>query len=212
MYAVAAPSARELVALQERGRAYTRRSVPHSIVPALSGALYLSTDKVFRQVVGDEAVDQAFASLSREQQGILESAVPAAWIPFAVVDAYYEAIARSAQRDLMPLFSEVVRQGVSQTLRSVWKILIRFTTDRALLSRTPVIYKRGHSIGAIKTTIDAPGTATVVLSGWPGVPELRRLGVAVGIKAVMDVAGRRDVTVRYDGTDDGAIYHVRWHA
>jgi len=163
-------------------------------------------------VVGDDAVDRAFASLSQEQQDILESAVPAAWIPFSVVDHYYGVIARHAERDLEPLFSEVVRLGVSQTLRSVWKILIRLTTDRALLSRTPVIYRRGHSIGQIKTTIDAPGTATVVLTGWPGVPDLRRLGVAVGIKAVMDVAGRKDVTVRYDATDDGAVYHVRWHA
>ncbi len=186
--------------------------MPDATVPALSGALYLSTDKVFRQVVGDEAVDEAFGSLSREQQQVLESAVPAAWIPFSVVDAYYDAIARSANRDLRPLFSEVVRLGVSQTLRSVWKILIRLTTDRALISRTPVIYRRGHSVGEIKTMIDAPGRATVVLTGWPGIPDLRRVGVAVGIQSVMDVAGRKNVTVRYDETDDGAVYHVRWHA
>lgn len=186
--------------------------MPDSNVPALSGALYLSTEKVFREVVGEDAVDQAFASLSREQQDVLESAVPAAWIPFSVVDDYYEAIARCAGRDLKELFAEVVRLGVSQTLRSVWKILIRFTTDRALLSRTPVIYGRGHSVGKIKTTIERPGVATVVLSDWPGAPDLRCLGVAVGIQAVMDVAGRKGVSVRYDRTEDGAVYHVRWQA
>ncbi len=194
------------------GAARTIDPVPDGNLPALSGALYLSTEKVFREVVGEDAVDQAFASLSREQQDVLESAVPAAWIPFSVVDDYYEAIARCAGRDLKELFAEVVRLGVSQTLRSVWKILIRFTTDRALLSRTPVIYGRGHSVGKIKTTIERPGVATVVLSDWPGAPDLRCLGVAVGIQAVMDVAGRKGVSVRYDRTEDGAVYHVRWQA
>lgn len=163
-------------------------------------------------MVGDDAVDQAFASLSRAQQDVLESAVPAAWIPVSVVDVFYEAIARCAGRHLESFFPEVVRLGITQALRSVWMVLMRLTTDRALLSRSPIIYGRGHSVGKIEPTILGPGKATVVLSGWPGVPELRRLGVAAGVQAVMDVAGRKNVTVRYDATDDGAIYHVRWKA
>jgi stage V sporulation protein SpoVS len=184
--------------------------VPHSTTPSLSGALYLRTERVFRQVVGDGAVDQAFASLSSEHQQILESAVPAAWIPVAVIDVFYEAIARCAGQDLNSFYPEVVQLGITQALRSVWKVLMRLTTDRALLSRTPIIYARGHSVGRIQTTIDAPGKATVVLSGWPGVPELRRVGVGANIQAVMDVAGRKGVSVRYDRTVDGAVYHVRW--
>lgn len=186
--------------------------VPHSTVPSLSGALYLRNEQVFRRVVGDEVVEQALASLTKEQQDILASAVPAAWIPVCVVDDCYEAIARFAGRDLKLFYPEVIRVGVSETLRSVWKVLIRLTTDRALLSRASVIYGRGHSVGVLKATIDEPGNGTVVLSGWPGVPELRRLGVATGIQAVMDVAGRKNVTVHYECTEDGAIFHVRWKA
>lgn len=119
--------------------------MPRSTVPSLSGALYLRNEKVFRQVLGDKVVDQALASLTKEEQDILESAVPAAWIPVCVVDGCYEAIARCAGRELKSFYPQVVRLGVSQTLRSVWKVLIRLTTDRALLSRASVRWgAQGH--------------------------------------------------------------------
>ena len=184
--------------------------MPHRTTPCLSGAVFLRNEKMFRAEVGDEVVDRAFKALPLEQQEVLESAVPAAWIPVSALDAFYQEIARQAGRDLETFYSDVVRRGISQTLRSVWKALLRLTSDRALLRRTPLIYARGHSVGKIEPTIYEPGKARVVLTGWPDMPDLRRLGVAAGIQAVLEVAGRKNVRVDREGTPDGALYHVRW--
>ncbi len=181
-------------------------------VPSLSGAVFLKNVSVFRREVGDGAVDRAFAALTREQRDVLDHAVSAAWIPVTAVDALYTGIAREADRDLWTFYPEVVRIGITQTLRSVWKALLRLTSDRALIKRTPLIYSRGHSLGSIEPTIHGPGRATVVLSGWPNMPALRRLGVAAGIQAVLEVAGRKDVKVSYDDTNEGAVYHIHWRA
>ncbi len=180
--------------------------------PALSGAVYIKNVQVFREVVGFEPVSRALASLTPQQRDELESAVPAAWISVTAIDALYTGIAREAGRDLWELYPEVVQVGISQTLRSVWRALLRLTSDRALLRRTPLIYARGHSVGSIEPRILEPGRAEVVLSGWPDMPNLRRLGVASGIRATLEVAGRKDVQVEYDETPDGAVYRVRWRA
>lgn len=167
---------------------------------------------MFRQEVGDAVVDQARASLTDRERDELESAVPAAWIPVTTIDTFYREIARQAGRDLESFYVSVVKRGISQTLRSVWKALLRLTTDRALISRTPIIYARGHSVGKIVSEITAPGRATVVLTGWPDMPHLRRLGVGAGIEAVLEMAGRKDVSVTFEETDDGAIYQARWRS
>jgi hypothetical protein len=167
---------------------------------------------MFRQEAGDAAVDRALQTLTTREQEVLDSAVPAAWIPVSILDRFYREIARQAGRELEPFYRAVVKQGISQTLRSVWKALLRLTTDRALISRTPIIYARGHSIGKIVSTITAPGRATVVLTGWPDMPDLRRLGVAAGVESVLEVAGRKNVSVEFEGTADGAVYQARWDA
>jgi hypothetical protein len=167
---------------------------------------------MFREAAGDAAVDRAWAALPPEDREILESAVPAAWIPVPILDSFYTSIAEFAGQDLQTFYPEVVKRGISQTLRSVWRVLLRLTSDRALVSRTPVIYSRGHSVGKIAADIHGPGQATLVLTQWPNMPDLRRLGVASGIRAVLEVAGRKEVHVDYEGTEDGAVYRVRWRA
>jgi len=165
---------------------------------------------MFREEVGDAVVDRAREALAPEHQQVLETAVPAAWIPAAILDTFYREIAQQAGRDLEEFYRDVVKRGISQTLRSVWRALLRLTSDRALISRTPIIYSRGHSIGKIEPRITGPGQAEVLLTGWPDMPDLRRLGVAAGVEAVMEVAGRKNVKVTYEGTADGAVYRVRW--
>jgi len=172
--------------------------------------VFLRNVEVFRDVVGPEPVERAFASLPLEQRRELEAAVPAAWVGVVPIDALYTAIAREAGRDLQTLYPDIVRVGIAKTLRSVWRALLRLTTDRALLRRTPLIYAKGHSVGQIEAHIEARGRGTVVLTGWPNMPALRRLGVAAGIRATMEVAGRTNVTVDYVDTADGAEYRVRW--
>lgn len=191
-------------------RAATIDHVGEPAPPSLSGAIVLRNLDAFRAEVGPQSVARAIASLPDAQQAEIEALVPSSWIPVATVDAAYQAIATQAGRDLLELYPVVVRQGVANALRSVWKWLLRLTTDRALVSRTPIIYRRGHSVGELTTRIVAPGHAEVVLTGWSDIPPLRQLGVACGIRATLEVAGRRNVEVTHDPTPDGVAFTARW--
>lgn len=184
--------------------------MPDSTVPSLSGAVFLRNVACFRKEVGDDAVDRAFASLPREQCDRLKAAVPAAWLWATDVDALYYAIGDASGRELLSFYSDVVRQGIEQTLRSVWRVLIRLTGPRALLLRAPIVYGRSHSTGTIVPEVSEPGRARAVLTGWPGMSDLRRVGVATGIETLLSVSGRTDAKVEFEATADGAIFHVSW--
>lgn len=184
--------------------------MPERTVPCLSGAVFLRNVESFRREVGDAAVDQAFASLSQEQRDRLQAAVPAAWLWATDVDELYYAIADAAGRDLLSFYSDVVRQGIEQTLRSVWRVLIRLSTPRALLLRAPIVYGRSHSTGTIVPEMLGTGQARAVLTGWPDMSDLRRVGVATGIETLLSVAGRHDAKVEFEATADGAVFHVTW--
>jgi hypothetical protein len=167
---------------------------------------------VFRSEVGPECVARALATLSEDAQAQMEALVPAAWVPVEIVDTSYAAIAREAGRELDELYPLVVKQGVRNALQTVWRWLLRLTTDRALVSRTPMIYDRGHNTGQLATEITSPGNARIVLTGWPEIPKLRMMGLACGIQATLEVAGRRDVEVTFDSAPDGAVFQARWKA
>ena len=70
----------------------------------------------------------------------------------------------------------------------------------------------GADIGLLHWDPPLTHGATVVLTGWPNMPDLRRLGVAAGVEAVLEMAGRKNVSVEFEGTADGAIYQARWDA
>jgi hypothetical protein len=178
--------------------------------PSLSGTIVLRNLDAFRAEVGPQCVARAVATMPESVQTELDALVPTAWMPVESVDALYEAIAAEADREITELYPTVVVLGVTNALQTVWKWLLRLTTDRALVSRTPVIYERGHNVGTLETRIVAPGRAEIILSRWPHVPPLRLLGIACGVRATLEVAGRKDVSVRYDLTPEGATFHARW--
>lgn len=179
-------------------------------VPSLSGAIVLRNIESFRRLVGTDAVDRGFDALPEAQRARLMAAVPAAWIATEDVDDLYAAIAEEAGMELMSIYPTVVRDGVEQTLRSVWKVLLRVTTPRALLKRAPLVYGRSHSIGTAAPTVLGPGRARVDLTGWPGMSNMRRVGVATGIETLLAVAGRKNPKAAFEATDEGAIFHLTW--
>lgn len=178
--------------------------------PQLSGAVFLKNLDAFREFVGEDVVGRALDRLTPEHRSTIDTTVAVAWIDSDVVDAAYSAIALEAGQDLEPLYRRVVYEGVSRTLKSVWRVLLRIHSDKALVARTPQIYARGHSLGSIEPKITGPGRAEIHLSGWPGMPRLRRIGVAMGIEAVLHIAGRDKAQVVHAATPDGARFDATW--
>jgi hypothetical protein len=89
-------------------------------------------------------------------------------------------------------------------------VLLRFTTDQAIVARTPVFYARSFNVGQLSTEMVQPGMARVRLTGWPDVPQLTTIGLMVGIETVLRVAGRADVKMGQHRTQHGAEFLATW--
>jgi hypothetical protein len=58
--------------------------------------------------------------------------------------------------------------------------------------------------------VDSPGHGVVTLQEWPTVSDEQMIGIAAGVEAVLQTAGRTGVVVRWKRTADGAQYTLAW--
>ena len=178
--------------------------------PMIRGAIVLNNLVGFEDVVGREVVARALGSLPG---GLVEEAraiVPAAWVRAELVDALFSAIAHEAGRTPEDLFPLAIERGVQRTLHTVWRALMHLSTDAAIVKRTPSLFSRSYSRGRLTADFTGEGTADVELVEWPDVSRFRLIAIASGIRAVLRVAGRKDVRVTSERTSEGAKFRARW--
>jgi len=97
-------------------------------------------------------------------------------------------------------------------MRTLWRVLLRFTSAEALITRTPILYARARNIGRLEARTVAPGLAELTLTEWPGASERSIRTLAVSVETILTIAGRRNVKVGWRLTVDGAAYRVSWRA
>lgn len=150
------------------------------------------------------------ASLPPAWREQLTTLTPMTWVDTEVAESIIYAVAARVGRDALVLHREIVRIGVERTFRTLWRAILRFTSDRALVSRTPLIYSKTFDRGELTSRIQSPGRAELELTGWPEVSEMQLNGLATGIETVLVVAGRKLVKVTHERRPDGAFIVGSW--
>jgi hypothetical protein len=178
--------------------------------PRTSGALFLDQLEVLREIVGREEVAAAIRGLPAASRVELEETMHMSWMRTALAEEVFVAIAKKSAHDVMQLHTRIVRIGVERTLRTLWRMILRFTSDAALIARTPLIYSKTFDRGKLESRIPSPGRAEITLSGWPDISDFQINGLGTGIETVLRVAGRKDARIAWDRTKDGAFYVARW--
>ena len=176
----------------------------------VSGAIVLDERKVMEKLYGAHVVEKALASMPEAHRREIADALPVSWISLEASDAMIVALAKQLGRPLLEVHTEVVRKSVARTLHTLWRVLLHFTTDEALVRRTPLLYSKTCDLGELTSKIVAPGRAEIRLSGHPGATDLLLNGVLAGIGAVLEFAGRREVKITYDRTPAGALFVATW--
>jgi hypothetical protein len=163
-----------------------------------------------RDVVGRDTVALALSRVSASVRDDVEGALPGSWVPISSIEHVFGAIAAASGRDIVGLHNEVARISVERALKSVWRLLLRLTTDEALVSRTPVIFSKAYNRGRLIPAVTGLGRGEVQLVDWPDAPEWPVRGTRVGIETVLRVAGRKEVRAEVRRTATGAFYVVTW--
>ncbi|MCA9616182.1 MAG: hypothetical protein H6721_19335 [Sandaracinus sp.] len=179
-------------------------------VPRANGALIAKERELMERLVGAATVRTALTTVPEDVRASYEGLTALTKIPTAHVETVYYAIATVAGRDPLELHREVVRAAVEDALRTMWRLLLRFTSDDAIIRRTPLFFARGLSRGELSARMTNRGEAEIRLTGWPGVSLMQLNGISAAIEAVLLCAGRRQVRVEAQRTLDGGRFEARW--
>jgi hypothetical protein len=181
-------------------------------VPSVSGAVLTEQRKALDTLVGTPTLERALGSLSVADREAYLGVLAVSWVPLEVVERVLLAVAHEAGRDVASLHLEAARIGVERALRTVWRLLLRFTSDEALVSRTPSIYAKGFNVGRLVTQIPSPGRAVVRLCEWPVAhcPDYPLRGTAVGVETVLALSGRKAAKVEWERAPHGGVFRAVW--
>lgn len=176
----------------------------------VSGALACGLRDVLIDVAGGRVVDAALSRVSREDRHAWLGATPVGWVPIYLLETVFGEVATHLHRDVADLHVEVARISIERTMRTLWRMLLRLTTDHALISRTPIIYAKSYNRGRLIADIRERGRAEVTLTDWPGAPDWPLRATRIGIETALRIAGRREPTVACVRTLHGADYVATW--
>ena len=178
--------------------------------PTISGALFTQHRAILTELVGEDVLARAAATLSAEHRDALENLTSLSFLPINAADALYRAIGRETGRDHAALHEQVSRTAVDRALKTIWRLLLRFTSDEALVARTPVIFAKAFPQGVLTPRVVGPGRAEIRVESWPHMPEYAIRGTRVAVESVLRLAGRMNVKITVEPTHDGVLYHTSW--
>lgn len=178
--------------------------------PLLSGSILLNQIKLCAERFGQPVVDEAIGLLTDDERTQISGVLPVSWVRSELSEAFVDAVAQRAGRDPDVLFREVVTTAVERQFKTVWRAILHFTSDSALVARTPIIYAKTFNAGSMTSDIPAPGRARILVSGWPNDHGRQMLGLAYGIGTVLKLAGRKHVEVTHTVRPGGAEFFGSW--
>lgn len=176
----------------------------------MSGALVLEHRRILQDLCGPARFVRVLERLDPEARREYEEITPVAWPRVSTAEAVVRASAAELGRDFVELHEHLARTGVEKTLTTLWRLLLRFTTDEALVARTPRIYARALNRGELVPRITGAGRAEIRIAGWPDIPEFSSRGIRIAIETVLRLAGRSDVRIVEDVRSDGRAFLATW--
>jgi hypothetical protein len=176
----------------------------------MAGTAVLDLLDAYREIAGAEAVGRAIAALPDDLRGRVVGLTRLSWLAVADMTVVSDAVAQAAGRDVEQLVDEAGRLATERSFKKIWRVMLRLTSDAALIARTPSMYALSRNVGKLGARVVRPGVAELTLTGWPDVTDrhLRTLGIS--ISRVVELTGRRNPAFQVRRTDDGAVYTLTW--
>jgi len=159
---------------------------------------------------GVDAYGRALARVPAEMRAEYEGITAEGWCRSATVECVVVELSREAGADPREVTDATVHYAVRSTVGTLWRVLMKMTGDLTLLRRAPMFYARSFDRGSLTGERISPGHAELVLDGWPDVTDLQAIGIAAGVRAVMEMAGRPDVVVLWRRDAELTRFDVTW--
>lgn len=181
-----------------------------SAAPCASGMAVLDMRWAIEKTLGAEALKTALERVSPSARQEYTHITSLSWVSYATLAEVHEAVAAVVKQDPMKLADKLARVTVERSFTTVWRIFLRFTSDEAIIVRTPAFYAKSRSVGYMASRILEPGRAESIVSGFPAIPDRDIVILAASIETVLTLASRQDVKAQGERFSDGARFHTRW--
>ena len=130
------------------------------------GMLTLEQKRARERLAGREPLMQVVAGLPSDRREEFEDLSMFAWCRCSTLNLVLAGVAEASGREVDGFVHAVVRRSFGVVLRSVWRLLARFTSDAAIVERASMLYGR---------TLDR-GRHEVKARLWPRLGVLRTGG------------------------------------
>src|SRR6185503_17048089 len=137
----------------------------------MSGSIILEHRNVIVERFGTTVLNEAVAGLSAAEQEEFNEARPSTWVRISTIEAFYANLSRQLGRRVADVHVEIGRLATERTLKGLWRVFLRFTTDEALITRSPVIFSKSFDCGRVEAAVPRPGQGQVTLLDWPNVTD-----------------------------------------
>src|SRR5688500_5902211 len=118
--------------------------------PSAAGATIQTLRRVMAEMGAVNVMASALTKMPAKDREEFDPVTPMSWLPLTSTIAAVECIAAEARPHPDELMDEAVRRAAEQMFRTSWRLLLRFTTDAALIARTPVIYSKWRNVGMLE--------------------------------------------------------------
>lgn len=178
------------------------------MAPRVSATLLLDQRRVSEELVGNEVVERALGAIPEPHRGELLSLAAGGWCSVAAGQAFHRAMAEALGRPLADWQKIVVQRGIERTFSTVWRIFLRLTSTDAIVKRTAMVFAKTYDTGSLTARELGVGHLELALTGWADVPEYELRGIALGVEAVLKLAGRKNAAVLFTRQPGGARFDV----
>lgn len=173
------------------------------------GGVLLEQRRVMQELAGAEVYARVMKELPEDVRVEYERLSILSWCRHSTATEVTQRIGRALGKRPEVWQAEVVRTGIERTLTGLWKVLLRFSSDDALVKRTALLYSKACDRGKLTPDQVAPGHVKLTLSEWPDIPELDLVALATGIETVLRVVGRKTVVVSWVREPPVVIFTVK---
>lgn len=178
----------------------------------MSGALVLEHKRMLEELCTPEGFEAVLAALDQEAREAYRDVSPLVWFPVATAERVFELAGRHLDREPAELHESISRQGVERTLTRLWRFVLRFVPDDALIARSERLYARAFKRGKLVARFVGPGSAEIQVEGWPEMPEFSIRGFRIAIETVLRLAGRESPQLVVRRTQSGPHIVATWKA
>ena len=172
------------------------------------GAVLLEQRKVLSELAGEELLASVIRDLPEDQRQEYEGLTLLSWCRHTTATEVVVRVGAALGKRPEVFQAEVVRAGVERLFGGIWKVLLRLSSDEALIKRSALLYSKACDRGRMAAESLGPGHVKLTLSEWPDIPDLGIIALGAGIESVLRVVGRKAI-ITHRREQEVVIFDVR---